>query len=239
MKTPTQEQLNSVEWWDENAGSASHYCPTNKQFYDARLHPCCVSRPKPQPTDAKPESQDLPEDGALVVVTDDECNRGTYFLCEFQSDGPRFQEYPKGGCFYPDEVSGWTDTGIRLKDQAQPESQEWVDGLPPVGVEVELREPLSPCAYRYFTGRVVGYDEEMSIKSAVCRVGDEYHAYKPSQLRPLKTDAERGREEVCSEAVKVAHQAIKHFGISGQIPMATIMTALYDAGMLRKGGDQS
>lgn len=42
---PTIEQLNDPKWWDERAGSASHYCPVNGQFYDARLHPCCIPRP--------------------------------------------------------------------------------------------------------------------------------------------------------------------------------------------------
>lgn len=42
---PTTKQLNDPEWWNEHAGSASHYCPKNSQFYDARLHPCCISRP--------------------------------------------------------------------------------------------------------------------------------------------------------------------------------------------------
>ncbi len=72
----------------------------------------------------KPEPQELPEDGALVVVTDDEENPGIYFLCEFQADGPRFQRHPRGGCFYSDEISGWTDTGIRLKTQAEREREE-------------------------------------------------------------------------------------------------------------------
>ena len=33
------------EYWDEKAGTASHYCPSNRQFYDARLHSCCIPRP--------------------------------------------------------------------------------------------------------------------------------------------------------------------------------------------------
>lgn len=44
MNTPTEAQLNDPKWWDENAGTATHYCPANRQFYDCRLHPCCISR---------------------------------------------------------------------------------------------------------------------------------------------------------------------------------------------------
>lgn len=67
MKAPAQEQLNDPAWWDENAGTASHYCPTNKQFYDSRLHPCCFTRPtKP----AAPEwgGEGLPPVGSKVVL---------------------------------------------------------------------------------------------------------------------------------------------------------------------------
>jgi len=34
-----------ANYWDEKAGTASHYCPANNQFYDCRLHPCCIPRP--------------------------------------------------------------------------------------------------------------------------------------------------------------------------------------------------
>lgn len=52
MKAPTEEQLRDPAWWDENAGTASHYCRGKGRFYDFRLHDsrCCFHRPtKPEP----------------------------------------------------------------------------------------------------------------------------------------------------------------------------------------------
>lgn len=111
--------------------------------------------------------------------------------------------------------------------------QEWVDGLPPVGWHGE-------CTW----GQKVNWFECVMLPRyclALYKHGGwslmDIFPEAGHEFRPLKTDAEREREEVWNEAVKVAHEATKHFGISGQIPMATIMSALYDAGLLRKGGE--
>lgn len=50
MAAPTLEQLGDFNWWSEKAGTASHYCPTSGQFYDSKLHSCCIPCPtKPEP----------------------------------------------------------------------------------------------------------------------------------------------------------------------------------------------
>lgn len=65
MNTPTEAQLNDPKWWDENAGTASHYCVRNRQFYDSRLHPCCYERPvKPK---AERLAQHLAERDAFLA----------------------------------------------------------------------------------------------------------------------------------------------------------------------------
>lgn len=74
MKAPTQQQLNDPAWWDENAGTASHYCRGKKQFYDYRLHhaPCCSARPtKPQAPEWDGESAPAP--GELATTSSGEC----------------------------------------------------------------------------------------------------------------------------------------------------------------------
>lgn len=80
MKQPTQEQLNDPAWWDENAGTASHYCPTNKQFYDSRLHPCCFTRP------TKPAAPEWDGEGLPPVGCECECasieNNGQASWCK-------------------------------------------------------------------------------------------------------------------------------------------------------------
>ncbi|WP_339807204.1 hypothetical protein [uncultured Marinobacter sp.] len=85
---------------------------------------CPPEAPRPSKPSEAGLNGEMPDDGELVVVADEKANPGVYFLCEFQSDGPRFQEHPKGGCFYPDEISGWTGTGIVVRTQADRERDD-------------------------------------------------------------------------------------------------------------------
>lgn len=119
------------------------------------------------------------------------------------------------------------DEGIFVA-RPKPQSQEWVDGLPPVG---DLVKCLMNDSY-WADGRVIGHDEEGGIPTAVCRVLDSYYSFSRKCLRPLKTDAEREREEAVSSAWEIlSRNGINYAGLKGGLH------ALYDAGMLRKGGE--
>lgn len=172
MKTPTQEQLNSVEWWDERAGTATYYCTDINQFLDYNRHyalsgaTCCI--PRPQPTDAK-------------------------------------------------------------------RRQEWVDGLPPVGVTCEVEDP-STGYWNRITVTAVGQNKLLAKSETF---PNEFALNLTCRFRPLKTDAEREREEVIEAALACIDQdysAQPSATISEYVENAVIQ--LYDAGMLRKGDNQ-
>lgn len=56
---------------------------------------------------------------------------------------------------------------------------------------------------------------------------------EPADLfRPIKTTAERERDEVMAAATKVANEVVGHE--AGLIPVTNIVEALYELGMLRK-----
>ena len=151
MKAPTEQQLSDPAWWSEYAPEdATHYdigdgAPNAwmkkegdywyawtisgkwSEYAADVIEVQTDFIPRPAKPSASGLNGEMPDDGELVVVADEIANPGVYFLCEFQSDGPRFQEHPKGGCFYPDEISGWTGTGIVVRTQADREREQAID----------------------------------------------------------------------------------------------------------------
>jgi len=77
-------------------------------------------------------------------------------------------------------------------ERSKGDSTEWVDGLPEVGRECEVHMHGD----QWSKARVVGHDEEGGIPAAVCRVLDSYYAFSRKCIRPLRTEAEKQREEL-------------------------------------------
>lgn len=125
----------------------------------------------------------------------------------------------------------WPEIYERPKPQptdAKPESQEWVDGLPPVGCECEVQtagidsghwQPVKVIVYSH--GKVW----LQKVGGEVC-VDDWVTSVESVVFRPLKTDAEQKRDER-NELLVRALEIFERGGLLG----------LYDAGMLRKGGE--
>jgi hypothetical protein len=104
-------------------------------------------------------------------------------------------------------------------------AQEWDgEGLPPVGCKCEVRH----CGLQtWVKARVVGHDYDI----AVCHVPDAhgYLGYGGDYIRPIRSQAEREREEIISAADAVLARAMED-----DQPMAA---ALYDAGLLLMPGE--
>ena len=113
------------------------------------------------------------------------------------------------GHFYKQESGRWFYSGGRiantwqrcsmgapLDDNLIPRPQaprpEWVDGLPGVGVECEVRMNGDQWA----EARVIGHDGEGGIPAAVCRVSDSYYAFSRKCIRPIPTPEQRQRGEL-------------------------------------------
>jgi len=103
-------------------------------------------------------------------------------------------------------------------------ADEWVNGLPPEGVE---------CEYELHGGRY----EWCQIKAhrgsgtwITTEVDDRVVRNDLTKFRPLRTQAEREREKVINEAWYIMDEC--NNGLSG------MAAALYDAGMLRKPAEE-
>lgn len=73
------------------------------------------------------------------------------------------------------------------------------DGLPPVGGIVEVmmyRGCGSDCYLEWGPEKVLGHDGDVIIVASGQRVGD-YDGIKPHSYRPIRTEAERRRSEIC------------------------------------------
>lgn len=88
MNTPTEAQLNDPKWWDDRAGTATHYCTDIGQFLDYNRHyalsgkSCCVPRP------TTPPAPEWDGEGLPPVGVECECMRhGLWVKCEVRAHG--------------------------------------------------------------------------------------------------------------------------------------------------------
>ena len=98
--------------------------------------------------------------------------------------------------------------------------KQWIDGLPPVGVECEAND----VDHGWISATVIAYDEDEGV--AVCKTVYGYDGY--GELRPLRTPEQRERQSV----IEQAFSKLSEFHDADQV-----LGDLYDAGMLRKQED--
>lgn len=237
MNTPTQEQLKEI--WAEAPNGATHYFPDPDLFYkvypsgvakvweDDGWQPAAlltselaqmVERPKPQPAAAKPESRPIDDDSPMSRIGD-LGNQVHNLGCELQNDENLSDELGKVASTLWDLAGKASST--------KPESQEWADGLPPVGTECERH--IGQDVYRV---TVVGYHED-AVVVYQHDASPDYTDVQPGYLRPLKTDAERERDEF-ARAILDDLDAIG-INLSGDMAMA-VAIGFMNRGW-RKGGE--
>ena len=97
--------------------------------------------------------------------------------------------------------------------------------MPPVGCQCERfigNDVYRVTVVAHFDGEVVVHQEDAA---------PEYTGVDPGYLRPIRTQEQRDREELISAAIKACP-------FPGSRYTRIDVEALYDAGMLRKAGDQ-
>lgn len=159
-----------------------------------------------------------------------------YLLRMWEKNGV---EDAKKGAWYVNKLIGKLESSAERAlcpaETSRPDSQEWVDGLPPVGTECERH--IGQDVYRV---TVVGYHED-AVVVYQHDVSPDYTDVQPGYLRPIKTDAERERDEF-ARAILDDLDAIG-INLSGDMAMAVAIGFMNrgwrkaDAGLLRKGGE--
>jgi len=99
-------------------------------------------------------------------------------------------------------------------------TEQWIDGLPPVGTECEAND----VGHGWISATVIAHDEDEGV--AVCKTDYGYDGY--GELRPLRTPEQRERQSV----IEQAFSKLSEFHDADQV-----LGELYDAGMLHKQED--
>lgn len=134
--------------------------------------------------------------------------------------------------FMPDGITAVgapCNAEVRFVDRpAKPEVKDWDGELPPVGSQCEyVPDPI--CApHMTVKGVFIGRVNDEDFVDLGDRV-DRMKAIEPARrFRPIRTQAEREREEVIGAAIKACPYP-------GSSSTRIDVEALYDAGLLRKG----
>ena len=136
------------------------------------------------------------------------------------------------------EDAGHAATGKLFARPAKPEPKEWKDGLPPVGCECEINphgEWFQAIVHGYGKNKFLAEISSFQTDSDGDVINGE-HAYwtTSTKFRPIRTQAEREREETVDEALGYLEYRTRNLDAEDEL-MKGRLNALYDAGMLRKG----
>lgn len=119
----------------------------------------------------------------------------------------------------------------------EPRSQEWDgEGLPPVGCECEFKSAMS----RWQTVIVKYASEHGSVVELGSGVEDFVSCTFQPEFRPLRAKEQIDRDELIDEAWSAIKQDYSSESKELTHPQEYVLNAicqLYDAGMLRKGGE--
>ena len=105
--------------------------------------------------------------------------------------------------------------------------EEWIDQWPPVGTECEVDD----VDHGWISATVIGHDDTEGV--AVCKTLYGYDGY--GKFRPLRTQAQRERDEVVDFAARayLSDRLESDPNLSGE-QARKVVAFFYDAGMLRR-----
>ncbi len=167
------------------------------------------------PEETKPDWSNAPTDTA-VWIQDNKAEAGSDFsgwYKEINDDGQYYE------CGSGDYVHSRNSDMFTVYSRPKVEPEVWVDGLPPVGTSCLTLHygELVECLY---VGKGLGEEFIYQVSSG-CHRGEIDRLIGSPKFRPLKTQAEKDREEFHLKAFEIH----KH-----DMSCNEFATALYDAG---------
>jgi hypothetical protein len=193
---------------------------------------------------AKPDAPELMPDNCLAARIGEIGNQAHNLACDYQNDENLSEKISKIASGLWDLAKKATiepaaskphPTDTQPTESGAQISAEWDgEGLPPVGIICDVWHLKKTWRRAGIVAHVMSVEGEKAVWQLVDY--SEWGGDLACNFRPIRSQAEREREEVINAVLEGCGYNVSHFAIAGSPESVDLLNELYDLGFLRMPG---